>query len=236
LLRNDVTGKRYAGATLVGFYGPKPGDFRDWLAALQAQILGLLPAFAPRSMDQIHATVIGLEFPLRAVTTDDVLGLAQHLVRTLEHPIDLQFGGYQRGSSAFDSRGLDPYERSFALRGGQAILIGWPFPPTQVLADMRQDAEAFGFRHRYHESGGPLDPDCYLVVGEYAADPPPGVENRIREHLARNPVHARLTADDISVIRYRSTTLDPAGSEQIRLPDGLRAAVAEQIANETRLS
>ncbi|GAA2568502.1 hypothetical protein GCM10010435_47940 [Winogradskya consettensis] len=228
----DDTAAAYAGATLVGFYGEKPKKMQDWLTSLQNKIGARVPTFVPRSLEQIHATVIGLEFRLRPVTAQDVLGLAHSVSRGLEHPVDLRFGGYLPRSSSFTSRGQDPYERAFGLRGGQAIVIGWPFPPTQVLAGIRREAEAFGFRHRYHEPGNELDPDCYLVLGEYSTAPEPSAETEIRDILAADPVHVSLRPADLSLIRYRNTSLDPASSEQIRLPDGLSLAVATQLAAE----
>ncbi|MFD6663706.1 hypothetical protein ACFWDK_15250 [Micromonospora chalcea] len=219
----------YAGATAVMLYGPKPPSLRQWLLGLQAEIGQQFPQFVPRTLEQIHATVIGLEFPLRPVSAEDVRGLVRSVAEALEAPVDMRLGGYHPGASSFTSRGEDPYERCFALSDGLAILIGWPVPPSDLLGKIRKRAEQFGFRHRYHDDGPSLDSDWYMVLGDFpnGQDRPTAVESRVRDYLAGHPLDVRVTVSDLALVRYRSATLDPATSEKIA---NLSPEVAAQIA------
>jgi hypothetical protein len=50
------------GLTVVAFYGPKPDALGALLASVQQAFAGALgAAFRPRPVDDVHATVIGLE-------------------------------------------------------------------------------------------------------------------------------------------------------------------------------
>ncbi|MBL7260660.1 hypothetical protein [Paractinoplanes lichenicola] len=224
-----MTNDEYAGATAVTLYGVKPPLMYRWLGQLQVEISRQFPQFVPRTLEQIHATVIGLEFPLRPVAAEDVRGLMRSIAEAFENPVDMRLGGYYPGASSFTSRGVDPYERSFALSGGLATLIGWPVPPSNILGRIRKRAEQFGFRHRYHDDGPSLDSDWYLVVGDFpnGHDNPRAAESRIRDYLAARPLDVRVTASDLALVRYQKTTLDLATSEKIA---DLSPDIAAQVA------
>jgi hypothetical protein len=231
-----------AGATIVAYYGSKPTPLATWLMGLQARVAQELRNFRPRPIDEIHATVIGLEYPLRSVTATDIMSLSEYVVAAFDDGVQVKFGDYLPGGSPFASRGQDPYVRSFALAEGRVVLIGWPVRPlgdVYYLAEVRRGAERFGFRHRYHGASDDLDPDCYMAIGDYGqedvsctSDSLASVEAVIRQYLVRNPVRVGLSARDLSLVRYRSTTLERAGSVQLRLPGELSLGVAAQISEE----
>ena len=79
------------GLTVVAFYGPKPDALGALIGSVQqafAQALGA--AFRPRPVDDVHATVIGLEDAPGCA--DDVAAfLAAELRRA---PLELRFGGF----------------------------------------------------------------------------------------------------------------------------------------------
>ena len=159
------------GLTVVAFYGPKPDALGALIGSVQqafAEALG--GAFRPRPVDDVHATVIGLEdAPGRA---DDVAAfLADELRRA---PLDLRFGGFS-GEETFRSRGRPLRERSALLDGERAVVIGWPVEhgrPTARLGELRRDCARFGVIHKYHRGTTALDPDAYLVVGTVEAEGP----------------------------------------------------------------
>jgi hypothetical protein len=236
----------YAGATVVGFYGEKPAALTGWLMALQDRILQEMPGFTSRKIDEVHVTVIGLEYAVRAVSAADVLNLARYLTGCFKDGIELQFGGYEPGKGTFTSRGQDLYTRSFSLAGGQCVLIGWPATSSDKsqdlrnsLATVRRGAERFGFRHRYHRVSDDRDPDCYMVVGDYDEEyarryhaAPYATEAAIRNYLAVNPLSVSLRAEDLSVVRYQSPTLESASSSSLPVSHGLSFEAAAQIAGD----
>jgi hypothetical protein len=190
--------------TVVAFYGPKPeplGAFIDTVQQAFGAALG--DAFRPRPVHDVHATILGLEdAPERA---DDVAAFLAAELRA--SPVDLQFGGFPPGDTAFLSRGRPLHERSVGLYGGRAVVLGWPVErgrPTARLGELRRACARFGVIHKYHRGTAALDPDAYLVVG--AVDGPrPGAAEAVRSALTR-PTSVRLTAADVLLVRY----VDPA--------------------------
>jgi hypothetical protein len=190
--------------TVVAFYGRKPDPLGALIDTVQwafGVVLG--DAFRPRPVHDVHATILGLEdAPDRA---DDVAAFLAAELRAA--PVDLQFGGFAAGDTAFLSRGRSLHERSVGLDGGQAVVLGWPVErgrPTARLGELRRDCARFGVIHKYHRGTTALDPDAYLVVG--AVDGPrPGVSEAVRTAIER-PTSVRLTAAALSLVRY----VDPA--------------------------
>jgi len=190
--------------TVVAFYGSKPeplGALIDTVQRAFGAVLG--DAFRPRPVDDVHATILGLEdAPDRA---DDVAAFLAAELRAA--PVDLRFGGFPVGDTSFLSRGRPLHERSVGLDGGRAVLLGWPFErgrPTARLGELRRDCARFGVIHKYHRGTTALDPDAYLVVG--AVDGPrPGAAEAVRMAIER-PTSVRLGAADLSLVRY----VDPA--------------------------
>ena len=122
-------------ASLVAFYGAKPPQLESFLKRCQEHIhqtlhcLGVADVFQPYALEQIHATVIGLERRTRA-------GLANRNVHAFRgcskgmrlpqlfeflgncsyFPFDAQFGGFGDRDWPFQSRGARPYARSFSSK------------------------------------------------------------------------------------------------------------------------
>jgi len=193
----------HVGLTVVAFYGPKPAALGALIGSVQqafAEALGA--AFRPRPVDDVHATVIGLEDAPGCA--DDVAAfLAAELRRA---PVELRFGGFS-GEETFRSRGRPLRERSALLDGERAVVIGWPVEhgrATARLGELRRDCARFGVIHKYHRGTTALDSDAYLVVGH--ADAPPGAAEAVRARALGRATSVRLTASDVSVVEY----VDPA--------------------------
>ena len=111
----------HVGLTVVAFYGPKPDALGALIGSVQQAFAEALAAFRPRPVDDVHATVIGLEDAPGCA--DDVAAfLAAELRRA---PLELRFGGFS-GEETFRSRGRPLRERSALLDGERAVVIGWP--------------------------------------------------------------------------------------------------------------
>ena len=135
--------------------------------------------------------MIGLE---RAPDPFDPAPLAEHLRAVLAPPFAIQFGGFVPSDRRMLSRGLPLHDRTFGLRDGRAVLMGWPIvdgDPCSDLADVRAGCAALGVTHRYGH-----DPDVYLVVGDLVAVPSErlgALEEAVRAELAREAVRVRLS-------------------------------------------
>jgi hypothetical protein len=70
---------------------------------------------------------------------------------------------------------------------------------------------ACGIEHKYEG-----DNDLYLVLGtvppEVAARAASGVEDKVRDRLARHPVDLRLDLKELSIVCYEVETLDPVST------------------------
>ncbi|WP_147251826.1 hypothetical protein [Blastococcus sp. TF02-8] len=118
------------------------------------------------------------------------------------------------------------YERTLGWGGRQLVLIGWPVDgaqsgnPRPDLAELRREAETFGFRHRYHVTSEDSDHDLHMVLGEIVGEVPVAalddVATAVRARLSRAPTVVPLSLDDVSLAVYESTTLP--GSTTQRLP------------------
>lgn len=225
-------------ASVVAFYGELPGALSELVGRLQRTAADRLgPAFAPRRPEQVHATVIGLEFPPPAHAGGDrsrfdARPLAEHLLRALRAaPLQLRFGGAAAGDRRWPSRGAPRHERSFLAGPADVVLIGWPVrgadgeavvPPT--LAEIRRGCETFGARHRYHDRPGARDNDAYLVVGRLVGAPDPAatsaLADAVRRELAANPVRVPLGPEQLGLVEYTDTAL-PVASTRWRRLDGL---------------
>jgi hypothetical protein len=129
----------------VAFYGAKPPRLESFLRRCHDQIhetlqwFGVEIAFRPYALEQIHATVIGLERRTRSGFENrnfhafrgysKVMRLPQFfefLMNCSYFPFDAQFGGFGDRDCPFQSRGARPYARSFSLQGTIPVAIGWP--------------------------------------------------------------------------------------------------------------
>jgi hypothetical protein len=194
--------------------------------------------FRPYPLAQVHATLVGLEATretgvlananARARQRDfgvpapplDLAGLFEEL-RRQTWPLPVRFGGHAPAArNPHDARG--PWERAFDVRDdGLAVLIGWPRDFAPSLLDLRKRAERHGVVHKYHVDPMARDNDLFLVLGgvdaralEALGDRPSVLDAleraraEVRGWLERKPVDVELEVRDLSVVAYRSTTLE----------------------------
>jgi hypothetical protein len=197
--------------TLVAFYGPKPDALSTLIAAAQ-EVLGaeVGSAFRPRALDDVHATILGLEDAPGCA--GDVGAFIAAQLRAA--PIELQFGGFSPDETALLSRGRSLHERSAVLAGGRAVVIGWPVErgrPTARLGELRRDCARFGAVHKYHRGTTAPDPDVYMVIGDTDA-PRAETAEAVRAAVLDRPTSVRLTAADVSLVRYADPALPRASS------------------------
>ena len=151
-----------------------------------------LAAFRQRPIDDVHATILGLEDAPGCA--GDVGAFIAAQLRAA--PIELQFGGFPPDETALRSRGRSLHERSAVLDGGRAVVIGWPVErgrPTARLGELRRDCARFGVVHKYHRGTTALDPDLYMVIGDTDA-PRAGTAEEVRAAVLDRPTSVRLTA------------------------------------------
>ena len=190
--------------TAVALYGAKKGPLRALLQASQEILRGQLGAgFRPYTLDQIHSTLIRLDWlpdsrtglavnkryrevtgaadpmaPARALEILGSFGESAHRIR---------IGGYRPGSPAtFSSRGAHPHDRMFSVRGPAFVLMGWPLATitggisVKPLDDLRRNMKDANILHWYHESPSDIDNDFHLVVGHHDGAPPVRLRRRLR--------------------------------------------------------
>jgi hypothetical protein len=221
-------------ATLISFYGPKSPDFARFIREYQALVAkGLGDAFQPYDLRQVHCTIASLdrvgesgvanqsffEFRNRQVEMD-LAGLLRYL-RDIK-PIQIQIGGFAEGQTPFASRGQPPYQRSFSMQDGKAVIMGWPIDPSGEvvryparLETLRRDLQRFGILHRYYKTDADVDNDFYLRIGLY--DPAAvstgqreKVERHLRQFLAsQSPLTLTLRPADIAFALSDHHTLPP---------------------------
>jgi hypothetical protein len=217
-------------ATVVAYYGRKPPELLDFLVRVQARIgIALGGAFKPYEPQQIHATIVGLEGVLRrdqllnqnfltlrgqarAVSLSSVLDLL-HDTELL--PMEIQIGGFRPGVNyGFFSRGLSPNVRSFSLRNGIAVGIGWPVADGQypdTLDRLRRAFQNIHVLHKYHQSAGDVDNDLYFVLGRHSSKlngaSLEGAEREIARYFSANPRVVPLRLEDLSVACYTDESL-----------------------------
>ena len=224
--------------TLICLYRSKPDPLARLLEACQRRLARELGSrFRPYRLEQIHATLIGLE---RAETGGrefinrnfaegrgrtramDFGGLLECLRSSDRLPLQVQIGGFQDRDRPFTSRGQRPYQRSLSLQGDKVVLMGWPvrdggvvsYPST--LDELRRTAQEFGFLHAYHRRPADVDNDFYLRIGmiDHPASIMPAERERIVEGLRcwlagqpRTPTQVNLC--DLYVAAYASEELPP---------------------------
>lgn len=147
-------------ATIVALYGEKPEPLRSLLASLQADVADALGRrFKPYRLDQIHATIVGLERDERQATrlvnrnlatlqgreaAMDFAGLLAFVRTSSLIPFAVQIGGFAERDYPFTSRGARPFDRSVSLQGSSAVVMGWPVsampaagqPQAQIAGEM----------------------------------------------------------------------------------------------------
>ncbi len=234
--------------SLVAYYGEKPAQLAELISAVQAELGGHLPqAFCGYAMEQVHATIIGLEGhrdsgevinsnyrELRGERRGmDLAGVFGLLREPSLLPLTVVLGGYREAEAyAFTSRGLHPYLRSFAIHGDIAVAMGWPWsegglPPT--LGRLRCAFERVNVLHKYHRTADDLDNDFYFVLGRIRPDRVSetelqGLQARMRAFLAaREPLAIAVGRECLSLVAYVDTRAPPDTTRAF----GLDAAEAD---------
>lgn len=228
--------------TLVAFHGSKPDPLAQLVDVLQVALHSELgPAFSPYAMDQVHATILGLEgyrvgvdvfhahmlqvFPgSLEMDLRDLLRFAQDLP-----PFLVRIGGFiAAGDYPFTSRGLHPYARSFSMNRSSAVMVGWPvagdaYPMT--LDSLRKACRRYNVLHKYYQKEEDVDNDLFLVLGRVERESISMqkveiVQGILRQLLAnREPLDLLLRSEDLSVVAYS----DP----QLPMESSVRYSLAE---------
>ena len=230
--------------TLVAWHGSnKPSELSELLVELLGELESQLgDGFVPYELEQIHATLIGLEHvrgdPTRHRDFVDfggdrpmnLAGLRDFLLADLQDEFFVRFAGFAPDEAPFKSRGKSPYERSFSVQGDKLVLVGWPEEPERDarwplrLDLLRRAGRAFGVRHRWHVDDA-IDNDCYLRLGLLARP----LERPDREALAarlrvllsdRGPVRVRFDADSLTWVSYLDTRLPRETTETCGFAQG----------------
>ncbi len=225
-------------------YGQKPAQARDYISGVQ-QILAaeLKSAFTAYAMEQVHATIIGLE-GWRDIRSSQVISknleelagetspmdigrLADLISGLFAAPLAVRFGGYEpTGHYGFTSRGADPHVRSFSIQGTAAVIIGWPASygdGEQALDTLRRSFRDANALHRYHAEPSAVDNDLYLVVGHIDRSAVSdehifAATSRGRAFAARNIVRFDINQSDVVVVSYEDATLRPETSIAYSVP------------------
>jgi hypothetical protein len=228
--------------TLVAFYDSKPDALVKLVDMLQTGLRsGLGSAFSAYTVEQVHATIVGLEgwrigaqvFNANMVQVNgkpsamDLRGLFRFMQEIT--PFRIRIGGFAAQKIyPFASRGLHPYIRSIAINGSLAVLMGWPvtreaYPMT--LDSLRRECAHYNVLHKYHQKKGDIDNDFFLVLGQVAHgsisdEKAEHVQDALRQHLAkREPLDLVIQPEDLSVVTYTDARLPAAGSVRYSLSD-----------------
>ncbi|HTX91802.1 MAG TPA: hypothetical protein VMC09_11375 [Anaerolineales bacterium] len=246
---------------LVAIYGNKSTDLVELIDDCQSRISRMIGnAFHPYKIQQVHATITGIgqisslksqkpgmnEQDSSQVEIDiDVDGLLHYLLKSGVLPFQVQIGGYQKRNYPFLSRGTSPYERSFSLRDGKALIIGWPIrgkPNTNqntsfielvheskiyplTLDDIRQAARGFGFLHKYYQNINDFDNDFYFRIGLFdttaiSVEQQEAVENNIRTFLSDSiPVIIEINKHNLFFVFGDQETLPPDSTKTYSVSD-----------------
>lgn len=216
-------------ASIVAFYGTKPAALASLIANIQAELAARLgPAFVPRDISQVHATVIGLEgvrqtnvihnsnFALaRNVRLPmDLAGLLEDLRQDERLPMDMQFAGYGAAiATSIVSRGRTPHLRSFGFQAELAVMIGWPVDAgSRPLHELRKRCQRRNVLHKYHVRDTDVDDDLFLVIGSLRQKAGQtdlkSTETALRDLMARMPpVRVQLDVHALSLVQYEDPQL-----------------------------
>lgn len=233
--------------TLVAYYGKKPKELSDLIKNTQQRLKKEFKAnFAEYKMDQVHATLIGLEGHRNCnhIINTNYLELKKQLkiidfeklFATIDHqfrdPIHISFCGYKKDRKyPFTSRGLHPYLRSFSIQANTAVAMGWPknkaLYPFSIDTIRRSFNEA-NIVHKYHVSSDAIDNDFFFVLGTIKKDnlkesEIDRLQNNLRMHLSDlEPVSISLSKENLSIVGYTDTKLPPDSSIVYSLEEAKR--------------
>ncbi len=237
--------------SLVAFYGNKSPELASLLLELQQSITNIVgDTFKPYCLEQIHATLLGLEgrkddrgiinkwfLHHRGETRYiDFANFLDYLRYSGRLPIVVRIGGYDRSIDyGFVSRDRHPYERSFNLQNNIAILIGWSCRDKNFPMDLdrlRLEGQNCNILHKYYNSIDRVDNDLYMRLGmfvkELTTEEIEKIEAKGREFLAvRSPLYLSIDTNSIFFTYYQDEFLTPATTRVIPLSD----ATQEQLEN-----
>lgn len=231
--------------SLVAYYGKKPPVLLNLIVDLQALLQDRLGrAFRPYTIEQVHATLIGLELfeaeqklysvwyrrNIGSPMPVDFRGLMQQL--QAEWPdFQIRIGGYEpNGRYGFRSRGDHPYTRTFSFQINAAVVVGWPVVSTgkgrnyqESFYELRRSFERYQFCHKWHKDGY-RDNDCYLVLGKIDPDRVSPLcraelSREIREILSGAPVYIPFERDLLSMVIYEDAELPPSSTHLFPLTE-----------------
>ncbi len=219
--------------SLLTYYRKKPEPLRHLILSLQESLQKKLgDHFRPYQIEQVHATLLGLESFLEsghryshwyrknigAGQPIDFRGLLNRLQTSLPD-MQIQIGGYEaRRDHGFLSRGDHPYPRSFSFQLSTAVVVGWPVTEregkwsySEQFYQLRHAFEQHYLCHKWHKDGY-RDNDCYLVLGkidraaigeEVLAE----VSREIRTELAKTPVRIPFSREFLTIVVYENPEL-----------------------------
>jgi hypothetical protein len=218
--------------SLVAYYGAKPSIMSDLLYKCQELIVasGMASCFVPYQIDQIHATIIGMEimegedklinrnlFNKTGNKKEIDLSKFDKIVQD-SFPMQIQIGGFSPSFKMFLSKGKTPFQRSFHINitSRKIVLMGWPVRNEQLLITLREQMEdTCNIAHKYVG-----DNDFYMVLGEI--DPTQvideqdssGIISRIahtqsmlQHFLSENRTELELAKENLSLVCYESELL-----------------------------
>lgn len=216
-------------ATLVSHYGPKSEKLASHLKCIQDELTAVLsPAFTPYVMEQIHATIIGLEGRRRngQIKNANFHHLRQEsryvdpyqLLSFLRSPavpsFDVQIAGYVKSSNyEFLSQYKHPYLRSFSIQGNIAVAMGWPSDRSSVIDEFRHTFNQINALHKWHKTDSDIDNDFFFVLGrvnrESISDAAIAkTEEKIRQMMANSdPITVNVDHSTLSIVCYSDTQL-----------------------------
>jgi hypothetical protein len=219
--------------TIVMFYGIKDPSLASLVCSLQelaAQALG--KQFLPRPLDEVHATLIGLERS-ESATLDQTAEIVAYLDCEFRKSLLVQFGGFEDKDYVFSSRGERLYSRSLSVVGNDLVLIGWPVNPIDSQPDLeldriRHECQAYGFRYKYYDSPGAVDPDCYMTIGDIGeAVNESDIERLLTQGrllLSEKPSKLNTDTSSIKLAIYEDRRLPSSSTRTVAL-NRLRSAV-----------
>jgi hypothetical protein len=230
--------------TLASHYGPKPAGLAALIRACQDQLHQALgDSFRPYRLEQVHATIVGLEGcrmgekilnrnsqALGAPACMNLDGLLTYL-RSNGARFDIRIGGFGSSTNySFESRGEHPHLRSFSIQGAAAVAMGWPIADSglpNVLDDFRWHVwREFGVRHKWHPHDESHDNDFYFVLGRLCGD-----VDAVRVTRAIQVVRALLSADAGLVFAVSRDSLQVVAYTDETLP--LETSVGRPVMDES---
>jgi len=233
------------GLSLVAFYGTKPRRLVDYLLwCLELLDNKISVGFKPYEIDQIHATIVGLEgryiagqpanenfLRLGLIRPMDLPGAIKWLHGASEIPFQCRLGGFRPGGEyGFQSFGRHPFERSFEIQdSGAVVIVGWPFvneTVSRALFALRRGLQSYNILHKYHIAESVEDNDCYFVLGHLDLESSNPADyasalGAIRRKIATaKPTLVTMDRDCLSFVRYTDRSLPTSSSDRIPLKEG----------------